>query len=86
MKITNSDLYKQQFSEDIILANFDNLNLKRLLRTQKLSAEFCIKYVLCLDNIDSGDEDSYLFDTTHILRLQPHIEKNHFINLLNNNN
>jgi hypothetical protein len=52
--------------------NVNHLNKKILISTQKLNAFFCIKYLLNL-NIDSGNEDSYLFDINYILEKQPHI-------------
>ena len=53
------------------------LNKKIILFTQILTAEFCVKYILDLD-IDSGSEDSYLFDKNYILESQPHISNEEF--------
>ena len=75
--IFNSDLIKNKYSEDILIKNIDYLNKKILLSTQILSAEFCVKYIFHIDDINDGDEDSYLFDINHILRKQPHIDKKH---------
>jgi len=80
MKIHTCDLYNQKFSEEVLIENLDHLNLKIVLNTQKLSAKFCIDYILCMD-IDSGDEDSYLFDVTHIMNKQPHIQMDEWIAL-----
>jgi len=52
------------------------------LNTQILSAEFCANYIFCIDDIDDGDEESYLFDINHILRKQKHLNKNHLENLI----
>jgi hypothetical protein len=82
MKITNSDLYKQQFSETVLIDNINNLNEKHILHTQKLTPEFCMTYIYCMDDIDYGSEDSYLFDISYILKKQPHINKNDLLNLL----
>jgi len=87
--IFNSDLIKNKYSEDVLIKNIDYLNKKILLSTQILSAEFCAKYIFCIDDINDGDEDSYLFDINHILRKQPHINKEHFemllkFNIINN--
>lgn len=86
MKITNNDLYKQQFTEDVLLDNFDHLNTKIILHTQKLTPKFCIENILCLDDIDNGDEDSYLFDIPYILNKQPHIKPEELKKLFINNN
>ena len=48
-----------------------------MLGTQKLTAEFCVKYILDMD-IESGSEDSYLYDKNHILRMQKHISSEEF--------
>lgn len=84
VSINNIDLLTNKYSEDILIQNFDNLSKKIILYTQTLSAEFCAKYIFCIDDIDDGDEESYLFGTSHILRIQPHINKNYFISLIKN--
>jgi hypothetical protein len=86
MKITNSNLYNNLFSEDDLIENLDNLNINRILNTQKLTPKFCIKYIYCLDNNDSGSEDAYLYDISHILRCQPHIKKQDLLDVLNSKN
>ena len=47
MKITNTDLLqnKNGYSIDILEKNIIFLNKKILLSTQKLTAEFCVKYI-----------------------------------------
>lgn len=82
--IYNSDLIKNKYSEDILIQNINSLNKKIILNTQILSAEFCANYIFCIDDIDDGDEESYLFDINHILRKQPHIDKNYLKSLISN--
>lgn len=84
-KITNSDLKqnKYHYNENIIEKNIENLNLKIILNTQKLSANFCVKYILNL-NTDGGDEDNYLFDATYILNKQQHISENEWDDAIRN--
>ena len=65
---------KNTYSTDILERNINNLTIKIVLTTQTLTPEFCIKYILDM-NIDSGDEDSYLFDFDYILRFQKHISE-----------
>jgi len=72
MYIKNIDLYKKQFKIDELKQNINNLNKKIILKTQKLTADFCIKYILDLE-IDNGDENSYIFDEIYIRKKQPHI-------------
>ena len=72
--INNLDLLNNKFKYDldILEKNIKHLNKKILISTQKLTAAFCIKYLFNID-IDSGNEDSYLFDINYILEKQPHI-------------
>jgi hypothetical protein len=75
-RITNMDLLNNKFKYDINILekNVKHLNKKILISTQNLDAKFCIKYLLNLD-IESGNEDSYLFDINYILDKQPHINE-----------
>lgn len=75
--IYDCDIIKNQYDIETLEKNIEHLNEKTVLHTQKLTAEFCIKYILDL-NIEGGSEDTYLFDKTHILRTQPHITEKEF--------
>jgi len=66
---------------NLLELNVRNLNKKILLATQKLTAEFCIKYILDLD-IDNGSEDSYIYDVDYILDFQTHLTRQEFKELL----
>lgn len=72
-KINERDLYKKQYPMDILEKNIKRLNKKRVLNTQKLTAQFCIQYLLNNNNIESGSEDSYIWDEAYILERQLHI-------------
>jgi hypothetical protein len=74
--ITNNDLLHNKYDESRLAENMDHLNKKRILNTQKLSEEFCAKYIFCMGDNDEGDEDSYWFDFTHIMNTQPHLDEN----------
>ena len=76
-KITNTDLYNNKYSIDILEKNIFHLEKKILLMTQTLTAEFCVKHIFDMD-IESGSEDSYLFDKNYILERQPHITNEEF--------
>lgn len=72
-KINEVDLYRKQYPIHILEQNIKRLNKKRVINTQKLTAEFCIQYLLDNNNIESGSEDSYIWDEGYILERQPHI-------------
>jgi hypothetical protein len=78
-KLTNKDLMENyyKYNVDILEKNITSLNKKVLLFTQKLTVEFCIKYLFNPD-IDSGSEDSYIFDKNYILEHQEHITEKDF--------
>jgi hypothetical protein len=80
IKISNKNLREEKYDRDTLIYNIDNLSHKTILATQKLDAEFCIKYILDMD-IDSGDEYSYLFDINYILLFQKHLTKNDLLTL-----
>lgn len=82
-KLSNIDLYYNKYDEATLLKNLDNLSLKTILHTQKLSEEFCANHIYCVSNINNGDEDSYLFDITHIINKQPHLNENKLEKLIN---
>ena len=81
-KITTTHLYYNKYNIEILEKNINNLNKKVLLCTQKLTAEFCIKYILVMD-IESGSEDSYIFDKNYILERQEHITDEEFNTVYN---
>ena len=76
-KITTNNLYHAKYTMDVLEKNMDRLNKKVLLCTQTLTAEFCVKHILEMD-IDSGSEDSYIFDKNYILERQEHITEEEF--------
>lgn len=80
MKLIDEDLLnnKYYYSIELLEKNVDHLNKKILLSTQKLTAEFCIKYILD-DNIDGGSEDTYIFDVGYILGFQKHLNRQDFM-------
>jgi hypothetical protein len=76
-EITNKNLLENKYNLDVLERNVLHLNKKYLVCTQFLTVEFCIKYILDLD-IDSGSEDSYIFDKNYILEHQEHITEEEF--------
>lgn len=83
MNLTDDQLLANPntYSINLLELNIRNLNKKILLATQKLTAEFCIKYILDLD-IDNGSEDSYIYDVDYILGFQKHLTRQEFNELL----
>jgi hypothetical protein len=83
MNLTDDQLLANPntYSINLLEQNIHNLNKKILLATQKLTAEFCIKYILDLD-IDNGSEDSYIYDVDYILNFQKHLTRQEFNELL----
>jgi hypothetical protein len=83
MNLTDDQLLANPntYSINLLEQNIHNLNKKILLATQKLTAEFCIKYILDLD-IDNGSEDSYIYDVDYILDFQKHLTRQEFNELL----
>ena len=69
----NRDLINnpKKYSMDILAKNMTTLSKTTILHTQIVDADFCAKYILDVD-IDSGSEESYLFEQD-VLEAQPHI-------------
>ena len=84
MSLTDNNLLNNpnKYSIEELEKNINNLNKKILLSTQKLSVEFCIKYIIDLD-INNGNEDSYIFDVNYILYFQKHLTESQFLEILN---
>tara|TARA_B100001769_G_C22111734_1_gene601605 strand:+ start:1288 stop:1551 length:264 start_codon:yes stop_codon:yes gene_type:complete len=71
-EITDFTLLKNKYDIATLELNVENLDKKILLATQKLNAEFCIKYIWDPE-IDNGSEASYIFDFQYILIFQKHL-------------
>ena len=74
--ISNMDLKKAKYSIDILEANIERLNIRNLLNTQLLTADFCIKYILSGDYA-SCQEEMYI-SLDDILKKQPHLHEEDF--------
>jgi len=85
MNVTNSDLLNNRYhySVDILEQNIEknHLDEKIMVSTQKLTPEFCVKYILNLD-IEGGGEESYTLDICYILSKQPHITEKELTDLI----
>ena len=76
-KISDSDLCNETYSIDVLTKHINYLNKKVVLNTQKLTAQFCIKFILDTP-IESGNKDSTIYTKEHILRRQQHISSEEF--------
>ena len=77
MVLTRDDLYMRVYDLETLKANIYAVSLLDILKTQKLTADFCIKYILNPD-FQIVDQDEVL-TIDLVKKLQPHISKEEFI-------
>jgi hypothetical protein len=77
MSICKSDLYANQYDYETLKANIYAVSLIDILKTQKLSAEFCIKYILN-NMFQFADEDQNI-NIELVKQLQPQLTEDDFI-------
>lgn len=80
MSITREDLYKQNYSYEILKANIYVVSLVDILKSQSLSLEFCVKYILNKDYQLTEEENKITLE--HVLYFQPHISKSDILNYI----
>ena len=71
MNITTDDLHKNQYNYETLKEHLYVVSLLDIVKTQKLSAEFCVKYILNENFQFTKEEQSITIDT--VLTYQPHI-------------
>jgi hypothetical protein len=71
MSITKNDLYKRQFDYETLKTNIYFVSLLDILKTQKLTKDFCIKYILNSDFQLLPEEQT--IDIEIVKKYQPHI-------------
>ena len=71
-KIYNHQLTDKKYDIATLEYNIDRLSLKKLLVSQNLTPEFCVKYLLNPEEHGMCVEDSYICDSD-ILLYQKHI-------------
>ena len=59
-------------SQEKIDRILDECSIQEMLHHLKLTAEFCVKYILSTDDYAASVEDTY-FDVYDVLRYQPHL-------------
>ena len=67
------DLFKNQYDLKILKENIYAVSLRDILKTQKLTSEFCVKYILNT-NYQMCKEDENI-TVQDVLKSQPHINK-----------
>jgi hypothetical protein len=77
-KITDSDLCNTKYSIDVLAKHFHSLTTKVVLKTQDLTPEFCIKYILDTTIECGSKEHNACYTKTIILRHQKHISEEEF--------
>jgi hypothetical protein len=77
LSITKEDLYQNQYSREVLKANIYAVSLLDILKTQKLTAEFCVKYILNTD-FQFLKQDQQI-DMDLVAELQPHISRIEFV-------
>ena len=71
MNITTDDLYKNLYNYEMLKEHVYVVSLLDIVKSQKLSAEFCVKYILNENFQFTKEEQSITIDT--VLTYQPHI-------------
>jgi hypothetical protein len=70
-RITNEDMYKNQYDCETLKKNIYAVSLLDILKTQTLTEEFCIKYILNEDFQFTEEEQN--INVFLIQKYQPHI-------------
>ena len=72
------DLYNNQYDYETLKTNIYAVSLMDILKTQRLTADFCVKYILNTD-FQLSDEDQTITIET-VKKYQPHIIMLDFVN------
>jgi len=73
MILTNEDLYKKKYDYKTLQTNIYVISLLDILKTQKLTCDFCVKYILNKDFQLSKEEEEINIET--IKKYQPHLSE-----------
>ena len=71
MVLTKEDLYKNQYDYETLKANIYAVSLMDVLKTQKLTADFCVKYILNKDFQFLNEDQSITIEI--VKKYQKHI-------------
>ena len=78
--IINLDLYSSLYTSDILQQNIDTLDLLTIIKTQTLSYEFIINFILNEEYQITPEEKT--IDIYDVVRNQPHIDIDKLNNLI----
>jgi hypothetical protein len=73
MVITKDDLYKNQYDYETLKANIYAVSLMDILKTQKITSDFCVKYILNEDFQFTDEDQSISMET--VKQYQPHLSE-----------
>ena len=77
--ITNSTLRQHKYSIEDLEKYINDLNMKTIVNTQKLTIDFCVKYILNEEYAQCNEEVDLL--TVHYVSYnQPHLDKTELLN------
>ena len=71
MILTNEELYKKKYDYETLKTNIYVVSLLDILKSQKLTSDFCVKYILNKDFQFSKEEQEINIET--IKKYQPHL-------------
>lgn len=77
IELNDQDLRKKKYSIDVLEKNINNLSISVILKTQKLTPEFCVKYILN-EKYASCVEETYICDFD-VIKRQPHIKSSELL-------
>lgn len=77
MSICKNDLYNNQYDYETLKTNIYAVSLIDILKTQILTADFCIKYILN-KNFQLADEDQNI-NIALVKHMQPHLTEDDFV-------
>jgi hypothetical protein len=71
MILTNEELYKKKYDYETLKTNIYVVSLLDILKSQQLTSDFCVKYILNKDFQFSKEEQEINIQT--IKKYQPHL-------------
>lgn len=78
MLITKEDLYNNQYDYESLKTNIYCVSLLDILKTQRLTSDFCVKYILNEEFQILDEDQNITLDT--VKKYQKHITETEFIN------
>ena len=79
MSLTTEDLYNHQYDYETLKTNIYLVSLVDILKTQILTINFCVKYILNTDFQFTKEEQEITIDM--VKKYQPHIVDGDFVNI-----